>query len=308
MASHKSRDGFLWRERVIIVVADVAPWLVLSSCWWRPQPAAPPWISALTGRWRCCAASGVSLLRSLHGLPASDAPSGHAWPLLGFSHAPPAGITASARRAPRASPGPSRPSPSFQWLELRYGTLAACGRVAHGGREAWRRGSADGFCAREGGNTLRFATPIPPLYSAQTASFPTPPPPPPMTAGAPPRRRRKALGPGSASALAASLARLGGLSYLNRVGPGGVARAAGRPVVPEPRRRRASQGEQALFWLLPASVEFIKKPSMWLLWSLRLLCFFVIIYIIAIIVLIGVVFKETRWSRSHLGGQACCNR
>ncbi len=34
MASHKSRDGFLWRERVIIVLADVAPWLVLSSCWW----------------------------------------------------------------------------------------------------------------------------------------------------------------------------------------------------------------------------------------------------------------------------------
>ena len=32
-----------------------------------------------------------------------------------------------------------------------------------------------------------------------------------------------------------------------RVGPGGVARSAGRPVVPEPRRRMASHGEQVLF-------------------------------------------------------------
>jgi hypothetical protein len=134
-----------------------------------------------------------------------------------------------------------------QWLELRYGPLAACGGVALGGREAGRRGNADGLGAREGGNTLCFAKSILPLCRQQTASFPTPPPPPAMTVGAPPRRRRNTLGPGSASALAASLARLGGLPYLNRVGPGGVARSAGRPVVPEPRRRMASHGEQVLF-------------------------------------------------------------
>jgi hypothetical protein len=63
----------------------------------------------------------------------------------------------------------------------------------------------------------------------------------------PPRSKRNTLGPGSASALAASLALLGGLPYLNSVGPGGVARSAGRPVVPEPRRRRASHCEQVLF-------------------------------------------------------------
>jgi hypothetical protein len=119
--------------------------------------------------------------------------------------------------------------------------------VALGEREAGRRGNADGLSAREGANTLHFATYIPAHCRAQTASFPTPPSPSAMTAGAPPRRRRNTLGPGSASALAASLALLGGLPYLNRVGPGGVARSAGLPVVPEPRRRRASHGEQVLF-------------------------------------------------------------
>jgi hypothetical protein len=48
-----------------------------------------------------------------------------------------------------------------------------------------------------------------------------------MTAGTPPRRRRNTLGPGSASALAASLTLLSGLQYLNSVGPGGVARSLG---------------------------------------------------------------------------------
>jgi hypothetical protein len=131
----------------------------------------------------------------------------------------------------------------LQWLELRYGPLAVCGGVVRVGREAGRRGDADGLGAREGGNTLRFATSIPTHCHAQTASFPT-------TPGFPaPARyhRRSTLGPGSASALAASLAQLGSLSYLNRVGPGDVARSAGRPVVPESRRRRASQGEQVLY-------------------------------------------------------------
>ena len=73
-----------------------------------------------------------------------------------------------------------------------------------------RMGSVPG---REG--ILRFATSIPQLCHQQTASFPTPPPPPAMTVCAPPSRRRNILGPCSASALAASLARLGGLSYLN---------------------------------------------------------------------------------------------
>jgi hypothetical protein len=72
--------------------------------------------------------------------------------------------------------GPLATLTKLQWLELRYGHLAACGGVALGGREAWRRGNADGLGAREGGNTLRFATSIPPLCRQQTASFPTPRP------------------------------------------------------------------------------------------------------------------------------------
>jgi hypothetical protein len=137
--------------------------------------------------------------------------------------------------------GPLATLTKLQWLELRHCPLAACGGVALGGREV-----------REGGNTLCFATSIPALCRAQTASFPTPPPPPAMTASGPPRSRRNTLGPGSATALAASLALLGGLPYLNRVGPGGVACSAGRPVVPEPRRRRVSHGdsEQAFLLLL----------------------------------------------------------
>jgi hypothetical protein len=138
--------------------------------------------------------------------------------------------------------GPLATLTKLQWLELRYCPLAACGGVALGGREAGRRGNADGLGAREGGNTLRFATSIPALCRAQTASFPTPPSPSAMTAGAPPRRRRNTLGPCSASARAASLALLGGLQFLNCVGPGGVPRSAGRPVVPEPWGCRASHG------------------------------------------------------------------
>ncbi len=76
-----------------------------------------------------------------------------------------------------------------------------------------------------------------------------------MTAGAPPRCRRNTLGPCSASALAESLALLGGLPYLNRVGPGGII-------------------------LIIVIIEII--------------VLFVIIYIIAIIVITGVVFEGTR--------------
>ncbi len=118
--------------------------------------------------------------------------------------------------------GPLATLTKLQWLELRYGPLAACGGLALGGREAGRRGNADGLGARDGGNTLRFPTSIPPLCRAQTASFPTPPPLPAMTAGAPHRHRHNTLGPGSASALAASLT-WRGLSYLNL----GVAGRAG---------------------------------------------------------------------------------
>ncbi len=142
--------------------------------------------------------------------------------------------------------GPLATLTKLLWLELRYGPLAARGGGALGGREAGRRGTVDGLGAREGGNTpLRHVHPS--ALRQQTASFPNPPLPPAMPAGAPPRRRRNTLGPCSASALAVSLARLGGLPYLNRVGPGGVARSAGLPVVREPWSRRASHCEQVLF-------------------------------------------------------------
>jgi hypothetical protein len=125
--------------------------------------------------------------------------------------------------------GPLATLTKLQWLELRYGTLAACGRVALGGREAGRSGSADGFCAREGGNTLRFATPIPSALQRADRLFPHSPAPAPYDSRRPsPPQAQHPLPRQS-------------------VGPGGVARAAGRPVVPEPRRRRASQGEKALF-------------------------------------------------------------
>jgi hypothetical protein len=113
----------------------------------------------------------------------------------------------------------------LQWLELRYGPLVACGGVALGGREAGRRGTADGLGVRdsEGGNTqLRHVHPsaLPPADSL----FPQSPAParydsrrPSPTQAQHPRPRQ-------------------------RVGPGGVARAAGRPAVPEARlpwRRRS---------------------------------------------------------------------
>ena len=116
--------------------------------------------------------------------------------------------------------GPLATLTKLQWLELRYCPLAACGGVALGEREAGRRGNADGLSAREGANTLHFATSIPALCRAQTASFPTPLSQSAMTAGAPPRSRRNTLGPGSASARAASIALLGVLQFLNCVGPG----------------------------------------------------------------------------------------
>ena len=47
----------------------------------------------------------------------------------------------------------------LQWLELRYCRLAACGGVALGGREAGRRGNADGLGAREGGNCFAMSIP-----------------------------------------------------------------------------------------------------------------------------------------------------
>jgi hypothetical protein len=123
-----------------------------------------------------------------------------------------------------------------------------------GGGAWWKGGRAEGKCgwARcQGGreySQLRHVHPsaLPPAESLFPHSPRSPPPPPAMTAGAPPRSRCNTLGHGSASALAGSLAQLGGLQYLNSVGPGGVACSAGRPVVPEPRRRRASQGEQDL--------------------------------------------------------------
>jgi hypothetical protein len=137
--------------------------------------------------------------------------------------------------------GPLAIHTKLQWLELRYGPLAACGGVALGGREAGRRGHADGLGAREGGRDYSplshvHSSALPPadrLFPHSPASYP--------------RSRRNTLDSGSASALAASLARLGGLPYLNRVGPGGVARSAGRPVVPEPQRRTASHCEQVYF-------------------------------------------------------------
>jgi hypothetical protein len=94
-----------------------------------------------------------------------------------------------------------------------------------GGGAWWTGGRAEGKCgwarcqpAREGGNTLRFATSIPALCRAQTASFP---PHPAMTAGAPPRRRRN-TNPRSRQ----------------RICLGSVARSAG---LAKPRRRTASR-------------------------------------------------------------------
>ena len=140
------------------------------------------------------------------------------WPLL-----PPSPSRRNSGIGPEGATslaGPLATLTTLQWLELRYCPLAACGGVALGEREAGRRGHADGLSAREGVNTLHFATSIPALCRAQTASFPTPPSPSrsAMTAGAPPRRRRNTLGPVSASARMESLARLCGLPYLNRVG------------------------------------------------------------------------------------------
>ncbi len=95
-----------------------------------------------------------------------------------------------------------------------------------------------------------------------------------------------------------------------RVGTGGVARAAGRPVVPEPCRpwRRRSRGWAACRTWTSASPGIARRAGIFIIIVIiEIIVLFVIIYIIAIIVLIGVVFEGTRWSRSHLGWQTCCN-
>jgi hypothetical protein len=177
---------------------------------------------------------------------------------------PPRPSRSNTRRAPRASPGPSRPSPSSGSSGLISGTapwLHAGGwRLVDGGGAWWTGGRAEGECGWAWCQEGRKYSPLHHVHpSAQTASLPTPLPPPPTTVGAPPRRRRNALGPCSASALAASLARLGGLPYLNLGDEG---------------RCKASR----------YYFDYC---------HIRDNCAFVIIYIIAFIVLIGVVFEGT---------------
>jgi hypothetical protein len=154
--------------------------------------------------------------------------------------------------------GPLATLTKLQWLELGYGPLAACEGVVLGGREAWRRGNADWLCAREGGETHCSATST--LSSAARRVRRRPPLPPVHVVAGTWARPRAATDGGSDGALHSPLARPRPLDSRRpsppqverprprrRVGPGGVARAAGRPVVPEPQRRRALQGEQVLF-------------------------------------------------------------
>jgi hypothetical protein len=143
--------------------------------------------------------------------------------------------------------GPLATLTKLQWLELRYGSPGGMRGVALGGREVGRRVNADGLGAREGGNTpLRHVHPsaLPPA----DRHFPQSPAPArydsrrpsPMQAQHP--RPRQRVGPGG-------VAREAGrpdVPELHRPWRG-VARSAEWPVVPEPRHRRASQGEQVLF-------------------------------------------------------------
>ena len=122
------------------------------------------------------------------------------------------------------------------------------GWVALGGREAWRRGNADGLGAREGGNYSPLRHVPPSALPRADSLFPHSP--------APAR-----------------------YDSMNRVDIGSVAGSAGRLVVREPRRRRASYGKQ-VFFLIFIIIEIIML--------------FVIIYILAIIVIIGVVIEGTR--------------
>ncbi len=113
--------------------------------------------------------------------------------------------------------GPLATLTKLQWLELRYDPLAACWGVALGGREAGRKGNADGLGAREREySPLRHVHPsaLPPADSL----FPHSP--------APARYDSRLPSPQQAQHP----------RPLQRVGPGGAARPAGRPAVPEPRR------------------------------------------------------------------------
>jgi hypothetical protein len=181
--------------------------------------------------------------------------------------------------------GPLATLTKLQWLELRYGPLVACGGVALGGREAGRRGNADGLGAREGGNTpLRHVHPsaLPPADSL----FPQSP--------VPARYDSRRPSPTQAQ------------HPLQRVGPGGVARAAGRPAVPEAHRpwRRRSLGWAACRTWTSASQGVARRAGIILIiLIIEIIVLFVIIYIIAFIVILGV----TRWSQSHFDGQTYCN-
>jgi hypothetical protein len=145
------------------------------------------------------------------------------FPLLGFPRAPPAGITASAQRAPRASPGPSRPSPSSSGLSSGTAPWRHAGgwRLVDGrpGGGEMRMGSVPG---REGilsvpprpslrADSLFPHSPVPVRYDSRRPS-------PPQAQHPRPQQR---------------------------VGPGSIPRAAGRPAVPEPCR---PWGRRSLGW------------------------------------------------------------
>jgi hypothetical protein len=152
---------------------------------------------------------------------------GHAWPLLCFPHALPAGIP-GGRHEPRLAPRDPRASPSSSGLSS--GTAP----WRHAGGGAWwtggRREGECGWARCQGARKYSLLRHVhPSALPRADILFPHSPAPAPYDSRRSSPQQAQRPRP------------------RQRVGPGGVARAAGRPVVPEPRRRRASQGEQVLF-------------------------------------------------------------
>ncbi len=190
--------------------------------------------------------------------------------------------------------GPFVTLTKLQWLELRYGPPGGM----RGGGAWWTGGPgrAEGKYGwarcREGGNTpLRHVHPsaLPPADHL----FPQSPSP----------SRYDSLRPSPTQAQHPR--------PRQRVGPGGVARAVGRPAVPEPHRpwRRRSLGWADCRTWTSASQGVARRAGIILIiLIIEIIVLFVIIYIIAVMVIIGVVSTGTRCSRSHLDGQTYCNR
>ncbi len=191
--------------------------------------------------------------------------------------------------------GPLSTLTKLQWLELRYSPLVAC----VGGGAWWTGGRAEGKCGWawcQGGREYSPLRHVHPCALPRADSlFPLSP--------VPVRYDSRRPSPSQAQHPRPR----------QRVGPGGVPRAAGRPAVSEPRRpwRRLSLGWAACHtWtVLNLCIAGRRTASRYYFDYLDYLdyCAFLIIYIIAIIVIIGVVFEGTHWSWSHLSGQTCCN-